>query len=94
VGSLIEGVVVDVLVQPGTRVRAGQVLARMHSHDVHEAWAGYRKAQAEERSLATELRFASEAEARAQRPYADAPAAFCVRPNGEYAPITGAFIPS
>jgi cobalt-zinc-cadmium efflux system membrane fusion protein len=71
VGSLIEGVVMDVLVQPGTRVRAGQVLARMHSHDVHEAWAGYRKALAEERSLATELRFATEAEARAQRLYAD-----------------------
>jgi membrane fusion protein, heavy metal efflux system len=71
VGSLVEGVVVDVLVQPGARVRRGQVLARMHSHNVHEAWAGYRKAKADERRLITELRYATEAEARAERLYAD-----------------------
>ncbi len=71
VGSLIEGVVVDVLVQPGTKVRAQQLLATMHSHLVHEAWAGYRKAKADERRLITELRYATEAEARAQRLYAD-----------------------
>lgn len=71
VGSLAEGLVVELLVQPGMRVRSGQLLASLHSHAVHDAWAGYRKAKADERRLVTEVRFATEAEARAERLYRD-----------------------
>ncbi len=71
IGSLVEGVVVDLKVQVGDRVRGRQLLASLHSHAVHDAWAGYRKAKADERRLVTELRFATEAQARAERLYAD-----------------------
>ena len=69
IGSLVEGIVVDMRVQVGDRVRANQLLASMHSHAVHDAWAGYRKAKADERRLQTELRFAVDAQARAERLY-------------------------
>jgi cobalt-zinc-cadmium efflux system membrane fusion protein len=71
IGSLAEGIVVDVLVQPGMRVSPGQLLASLHSHAVHDAWAGYRRAKADERRLVTERRYATEAEARAGRLYKD-----------------------
>lgn len=71
IGALVEGIVMDVLVQPGARVTATQRLASMHSHAVHDSWAGYRKAVADERRLTTELRYASDAQARAERLYAD-----------------------
>jgi len=71
IGSLTDGVMVDVNVQLGDRVRSSQLLASMHSHVVHDAWAGYRKAKADERRLQTELRYAEEAEGRARRLYAD-----------------------
>jgi cobalt-zinc-cadmium efflux system membrane fusion protein len=71
VGSLAEGLVMELLVQPGMRVRAGQLLASLHSHAVHDAWAGYRKARADERRLVTELRFATDAESRAERLFRD-----------------------
>lgn len=71
IGSLADGIVVSVSVQIGDRVRAGQLLASLHSHTVHDAWAGYRKAKADERRLLTELRYASDALARAERLIAD-----------------------
>ncbi|MFN7982264.1 MAG: efflux RND transporter periplasmic adaptor subunit [Vicinamibacterales bacterium] len=71
IGSLVEGVVVELKSQVGDRVRARQLLASLHSHAVHDAWAGYRKAKADERRLVTELRFATEALGRAERLYAD-----------------------
>ena len=71
IGSLVEGIVVDLKVQLGDRVRANQVLASLHSHAVHDAWAGYRKAKADERRLTTELRYATDAQGRAERLYAD-----------------------
>lgn len=71
IGSLTDGIVVDVNVQIGDRVRRGQQLASLHSHAVHDAWAGYRKAKADERRLLTELRYASDALARAERLIAD-----------------------
>jgi cobalt-zinc-cadmium efflux system membrane fusion protein len=69
IGSLVDGIVVDVAVQPGARVHRNQQLASLHSHSVHDSWAGYRKAKADERRLLTEVRYATEAEARAQRLY-------------------------
>lgn len=71
IGSLAEGIVVEVKVQVGDRVRRNQLLASMHSHAVHDAWAGYRKAKADERRLITELRYATDALARAERLFAD-----------------------
>jgi cobalt-zinc-cadmium efflux system membrane fusion protein len=71
IGSLVDGSVVQVLVQPGMHVRASQVLANLHSHVVHDSWAGYRKAKADERRLVTELRYAVDAQERAERLYAD-----------------------
>jgi multidrug efflux pump subunit AcrA (membrane-fusion protein) len=47
VGAITEGRVVQVLANPGDVVKQGQVLARLHSHDIHEARAEYRKALGE-----------------------------------------------
>jgi cobalt-zinc-cadmium efflux system membrane fusion protein len=66
-GSLVQGIVLDVSVQVGDRVSVGQVLARLHSPVVHEAWAAYRKAVAERRRLEKELAFAVAAHERARR---------------------------
>jgi cobalt-zinc-cadmium efflux system membrane fusion protein len=71
IGSLVEGILLETTAEVGDRVRAGQVLATMHSTVVHEAWAGYRKAIADRRRLEKELAFAVAAHERAQRLYAD-----------------------
>ena len=47
VGALSDGKVDEVLANVGDAVRQGQVLARMHSHDVHEVRAAYQAAEAE-----------------------------------------------
>src|SRR5690606_6193168 len=47
VGAVTEGRIVEVIANPGDRVQAGQVLARMHSHEVHDGRAAYRKAVAD-----------------------------------------------
>ena len=70
VGSLQEGLVLDIHAEVGSRVRAGQLLASMHGHAVHDAWAGYFKAVADRRRLQKELTYATDASARAQRLYA------------------------
>ncbi|MEZ5285609.1 MAG: efflux RND transporter periplasmic adaptor subunit [Vicinamibacterales bacterium] len=57
----------ELRVQVGDRVSAGQVVARLHSHVVHDAWASYFKAQAEQRRLEAELAFARTAESRAEQ---------------------------
>ncbi len=44
VGAITEGRIIRVYANPGDRVERGQVLARMHSHDIHESRALYRKA--------------------------------------------------
>jgi len=67
IGSMVEGTVVETHVEVGDRVRAGTVLAELHSHVVHDAWADYRRAIADRRRLTTELAFATSAEERAQR---------------------------
>jgi cobalt-zinc-cadmium efflux system membrane fusion protein len=66
-GSLVEGMVVKAHAEVGDRVRRGQVLAEMHSHVVHDAWADYRKAVAERRRRETEQLFARQNEERAGR---------------------------
>lgn len=71
VGALQEGLIVEAAAQVGDRVRARQTLARMHSHDVHDAWAGYRKALAERRRADNQLAYAVEAHERARRLFTD-----------------------
>jgi cobalt-zinc-cadmium efflux system membrane fusion protein len=67
VGSFTEGVVVECCESVGTDVKKGQVLARLHSHEIHEAEASYWQAKAElERRLA-ELQFAGQSQQRASR---------------------------
>jgi membrane fusion protein, heavy metal efflux system len=66
-GSMVEGMVVKAYAEVGDRVRNGQVLAEMHSHVVHDAWADYRKAVAERRRRETEQTFARQNEERARR---------------------------
>jgi cobalt-zinc-cadmium efflux system membrane fusion protein len=67
IGSLVEGIVLNIFAGVGDRVRSGQVLAIMHGPVVHDAWASYRKAIAERRHLEKELAFAVAAHERTQR---------------------------
>ena len=47
VGAVVDGKVTQTLVKVGDTVRAGQVLAYIHSHAVHDSRASYQQAQAE-----------------------------------------------
>lgn len=47
VGAVTSGRIVELFVREGDPVAEGQVLARMHSHDIHEARAAYQQARAE-----------------------------------------------
>lgn len=71
VGSLVEGVVERTHANVGDRVRAGQLLVGLHSHQVHDSWGDYRKAIADRRRIEQELRFADDALARTERLLAD-----------------------
>jgi cobalt-zinc-cadmium efflux system membrane fusion protein len=66
-GSLVDGLVIKAHAEVGDRVRTGEVLAELHSHVVHDAWADYRKAVAERRRRETEQTFARQNEERAKR---------------------------
>jgi len=67
IGSLVEGKVLSVSVQVGDRVSAGTILAEIHSHVIHDAWADYRKANADQTRRLTEFDYAKQAEQRAER---------------------------
>ena len=67
VGSFTEGVVVACCESVGTDVEKGQVIARLHSHEVHDAEASYWQARAELERRQTELQFAEESYQRASR---------------------------
>ena len=47
IGAVTEGRIVTVIANVGDRVEAGQVLGRMHTHEVHEGRAVYRRALTE-----------------------------------------------
>ena len=47
VGAIADGKIDDLPAKVGDSVKAGQILARIHSHDVHEARAGYAQAAVE-----------------------------------------------
>jgi len=67
VGALQEGLMLSTLAQVGDHVRQGQLLATMHGHAMHDAWAGYRKAVAARQRADAELAFAVDALGRVQR---------------------------
>jgi cobalt-zinc-cadmium efflux system membrane fusion protein len=67
VGAVTEGRIVTVIANPGDRVAEGQVLARMHSHEIHESRANYRKAVSELARLQAQESFAVRARDRALR---------------------------
>lgn len=70
-GSLVEGIVDDLRVQVGDRVERGAIVAHLHSHVVHDAWADYFKSIAELRRTEAELTYARTNEARAAQLVAD-----------------------
>jgi len=70
-GSLVEGVVHSLDLQPGDAVARGAIVALLHSHVVHDAWAAYFKAIAERRRAEAELGYARTAERRAAALVAD-----------------------
>lgn len=55
VGAVVSGKIDDLTIRVGDLVRSGQVVGRIHSHDVHEARAAYQQASTElERARAAE----------------------------------------
>ncbi len=67
VGSFTEGIVVGCCESVGSDVQKGQVLARLHSHEIHDAESSYWEARAELERRRTELRFAEKFYQRASR---------------------------
>ena len=67
VGSFTEGIVVGCCESVGSDVEKGQVLARLHSHEIHDAEASYWEAKAELERRQTELQFAEKFYKRASR---------------------------
>lgn len=67
VGSFTEGVVIECCESVGADVKKGQVLARLHSHEIHDAEASYWQARAELERRQAELQFAQEFHKRASR---------------------------
>ncbi|MCP5114287.1 MAG: efflux RND transporter periplasmic adaptor subunit, partial [bacterium] len=64
-----EGRVVKVFATVGDRVQEGQILARMYSHDIHEAHAEYQKALAELDRLKSSVAYAQSVRDRTRRLY-------------------------
>lgn len=71
IGALVEGRVVSAPVQVGDRVTAGATLAEIHSHVLHDSWAEYRRAQADQTRRLTEFAHAEKTVQRAERLYRD-----------------------
>lgn len=69
VGAFVDGRVMKMLVRVGDRVREGQVLAEIHSHDVHEAGANLAQARAGLTQRRNQATFAGTTLARAERLY-------------------------
>jgi len=65
--AITDGRVRKIFVKVGDRVTAGQVLARMHSHDIHEARSEFQKAKVELARLETQRGFAEKSRDRLKR---------------------------
>jgi cobalt-zinc-cadmium efflux system membrane fusion protein len=70
IGSQVDGIVVAISSEVGDRVGPRTVLASLHSHVVHDAWADYRKAVADRRRRETDLAYATQFADRAGRLWA------------------------
>jgi membrane fusion protein, heavy metal efflux system len=66
-GTVTDGRVVDLFANVGDRVQRGQVLARLHSHDVHESRSAYQKAKVELARLEAQRLFAERNRDRVRR---------------------------
>jgi cobalt-zinc-cadmium efflux system membrane fusion protein len=69
VGAFIDGRVIKVQVKVGDRVREGQILAEIHTHDVHEAGANLVQARANLTQKKNQAAFARTSYDRADRLY-------------------------
>ncbi len=69
VGAVTEGRMTIVTANVGDVVKPNQILARMHSHDIHEARAEFQKAQAELKRAEAAEAFARKVRDRAKRLY-------------------------
>lgn len=69
IGSVVEGRVVRVNAAPGDFVKTDQRIASMHSHDIHEARADYRRAKAELVRSQSQLAYAQKQRDRLGRLY-------------------------
>lgn len=67
VGAITDGRIILVNAHVGDRVEKGQVLARMHSHDIHESRAMYRRAVAEFNRLQSNLEYSRRQRDRVRR---------------------------
>lgn len=69
VGSFVEGVIEECCLQVGEVVRKGQVLAKVHSHEVHDAEAELSRTGIELETRRSDLEYARTVHARASRLY-------------------------
>jgi cobalt-zinc-cadmium efflux system membrane fusion protein len=69
VGAITDGRIITAEAKVGDRVEKGQVMARMHSHDIHESRALYRRAVAEYNRLQSNLEYARRQRDRVKRLY-------------------------
>lgn len=67
VGAITDGRVIEASAKVGDRVAKGQLLARLFSHDIHEARAEYSRALAEFSKVKAQLDYASRQRDRALR---------------------------
>lgn len=70
VGAVTDGRIILADSKVGDRVTKGQILARMHSHDIHESRALYRKAVTDLNRLKSGVEFATRQRDRLSRLYA------------------------
>lgn len=69
VGSFVEGVIEECCLRVGEAVRQGQVLAKVHSHEVHDAEADMSRTQIELEARRSDLEYSRTVHARASRLY-------------------------
>jgi len=67
IGAVVDGRIVSMTAKVGDPVRAGQVLAQMHTHEVHDSRANYRNAVGEVSRLQSALAQAQRVRDRARR---------------------------
>ncbi len=67
IGSIVEGRIVRVYAMPGDRVRKGQVLVSIHSHEMMDARAALARAKAQRARADANLRLAQSAAERGER---------------------------